>query len=66
MAVPPKIILVDQTDTFPLRKGRTNVSFTVTPLSTLDCPGNQVVRIESVTYDLVLSGQGISVPISNT
>jgi hypothetical protein len=59
-------ILVDQTDTFPVRNGRTNVSFTITPLSTLECPGNQVVRIDSLTYDLVLSGEGLSVPISNT
>jgi hypothetical protein len=59
-------IAVNQTATFPVRNGRTNVSFTITPLSTLDCPGNQVVRIESVTYDLVLSGEGLSVPISNT
>lgn len=59
-------IAVNETDTFPVRNGRTNVSFTITPLSTLDCPGNQVVRIESVTYDLVLSGEGLSVPISNT
>lgn len=58
-------LLVNETDTFPVRNGRTNVSFTITPLSTLDCPGNQVVRIESVTYDLVLSGEGLSVPISN-
>jgi hypothetical protein len=54
---------VDQDGTFPVRNGRTNVSFTVTPLSTLTCPGNQVVIIESVSYDLVLSGEGISVPI---
>lgn len=59
-------ISVNETDTFPVRNGRTNVSFTITPLSTLDCPGNQVVRIESVTYDLVLSGEGLNVPISNT
>jgi len=58
-------ILVNQTDTFPVRNGRTNVSFTITPLSTLECPGNQVVRIESVTYDLVLSGEGLTIPISN-
>jgi hypothetical protein len=58
-------ISVNQTQTFPVRNGRTNVSFTITPLSTLTCPGNQVVRIESVTYDLVLSGEGLSVPISN-
>jgi len=59
-------IAVNQTDTFPVRNGRTNVSFTITPLSTLECPGNQVVRIESVTYDLTLSGEGISVPISSS
>ena len=59
-------ILVNQSGTFPVRNGRTNVSFTITPISTLDCPGNQEVRIESVTYDLVLSGEGLSVPISNT
>lgn len=59
-------ILVNETDTFPVRNGRTNVSFTIEPLSTLDCPGNQVVVIESVTYDLLLSGEGLSIPISNT
>lgn len=58
-------ILVDATDDFPVRNGRTNIVFTITPLSTLDCPGNQVVRIESVTYDLTLSGEGLSIPISN-
>lgn len=56
---------VNQTATFPVRNGRTNVSFTVTPLSTLDCPGGQVVVIESVDYDLLLTGQGLEVPISN-
>lgn len=59
-------IAVNSTGTFPVRNGRTNVSFTITPLSTLDCPGNQVVRIESVTFDLVLSGEGLSVPISSS
>lgn len=53
-------IAVDQTEEFPVRNGRTNVLFTITPLSTLNCPGNQVVRIESVTYDLVLSGEGLN------
>ncbi|UUZ60536.1 hypothetical protein [Nocardioides sp. B-3] len=55
---------VDQSGTFPVRNGRTNVSFTVAPLSTLDCPGGQQVVIESVSYNLVLAGEGISVPIS--
>jgi len=58
-------IAVDQTDSFPVRNGRTNVSFTIEPLSTLDCPGGQRVVIESVTYDLTLSGQGLSVHISS-
>lgn len=56
---------VNQTATFPVRNGRTNVSFTVTPLSTLQCPGGQVAVIESVDYDLHLTGQGLDVPISN-
>lgn len=56
---------VNQSGTFPVRNGRTNVSFTVSPLSTLECPGNQVVRIESVSYDLVLSGEGLIIPISS-
>jgi hypothetical protein len=56
-------INVNSTGTFPVRNGRTNVSFTVTPLSTLTCPGNQVVVIESVSFDLLLTGQGISEPI---
>lgn len=58
-------IAVNQTANFPVRNGRTNVSFSISPLSTLDCPGNQVVVIESVTYDLVLSGEGLSIPISS-
>jgi hypothetical protein len=58
-------IAVDQNETFPVRNGRTNVSFTVTPLSTLDCPGNQVAVILSVSWDLTLSGEGISVPIQS-
>jgi hypothetical protein len=49
---------VDQTETFPVRNGRTNATFTVTPLSTLDCPPGQIVVIESFTYDLDLVYQG--------
>jgi len=56
---------VDQSGEFLVKNGRTNVSFTVAPLSTLRCPGGQVMRIESVTYDLVLSGEGLTIPISN-
>jgi len=53
-------ISVNQTQTFPVRNGRTNISFTVSPLSTLTCPGNQVVVIESVSWDLTLSGEGLT------
>jgi hypothetical protein len=51
-------ISVDQTATFDVRNGRTNATFTVTPLSTLTCPGGQHVVIESVTYSLDLNYQG--------
>jgi len=51
-------ISVNQTETFPVRNGRTNATFTVTPLSTLQCPGGQIVVIESVTFDLDLVYQG--------
>ncbi len=57
---------VDESGTFPVRNGRTNVSFSVSPLSTLDCPGKQVVRIESLTWDLVLSGEGLTIPIQGS
>lgn len=59
-------INVNQTREFPVRNGRTNVSFTVTPLSTLTCPGNQVVVVESLSWNLTLSGQGLSVPIQGS
>jgi hypothetical protein len=51
-------ISVDQTATFDVRNGRTNATFTVTPLSTLTCPGGQHVVIESVTYSLDLNYLG--------
>jgi hypothetical protein len=51
-------ITVDQTATFDVRNGRTNATFTVTPLSTLTCPGGQHVVIESVTYSLALNYLG--------
>ena len=53
-------IAVNQTKTFPVRNGQTTGSFTVTATSTLQCPNGQRVVIESFTYDLTLSGQGIS------
>jgi hypothetical protein len=49
---------VNTTETFPVRNGRTNATFTITPLSTLDCPGKQVVRILSVDPDLTVSYLG--------
>ena len=51
-------ISVSEFGSFPVRGGQTTGSFTVTPLSTLDCPGKQVVVIESVSYDLTLHGPG--------
>ena len=58
-------ISVSKTATFPVRNGRTDVSFSVTPLSTLKCPGGQHVVIEAITYDLHLTGPGIDVPITS-
>jgi hypothetical protein len=40
------------------------VTFTVTAQSTLDCPGNQVVVIESFSYDLTITGEGVTIPVS--
>ena len=52
-------VAVSQAGTFPVRNGRTNVTFTIAPLSTLTCPGNQVVVIESISYDLTLNVEGV-------
>jgi hypothetical protein len=53
-------ITVDSTGTFPVRNGRTNATFTVSPVSTLTCPGGQRVVIESFTYDLSIDYSGES------
>jgi type II secretory pathway pseudopilin PulG len=53
-------IPVNQQKTFDVRNGQTTGSFTITPLSTLTCPKGQVVVLESVTYDLTLSGEGLT------
>jgi hypothetical protein len=54
-------LAVDQEATFPVRNGRTNIIFEVTPLSSLTCPKGQVVVIESVDFSgLTLSGEGVS------
>jgi hypothetical protein len=50
---------VSASDTFPVSNGQTRGSFSVTASSTLDCPGGQHVVIESFTYDLTLTGQGL-------
>jgi len=54
-----EVLPVDQNGSFDVRNGRTNVSFSVTPLSTLSCPKGQVTVIESITYDLTLAGEGL-------
>lgn len=53
-------IAVNSTETFAVRNGQTTGSFTITPLSTLTCPPGQIVVIESITYDLTLSGEGLT------
>lgn len=51
-------LTIDQSGTFPVRNGTATPTFTVTPLSTLECPPGQRVVIESVTYDLTISYLG--------
>ena len=53
-----EINAISQTGTFPVRNGRTNARFEVSPVSTLQCPGNQVVIIESATGTLDLTYEG--------
>jgi hypothetical protein len=53
-------ISVNDSEPFPVSNGQTTGSFTISPVSTLTCPGGQHVVIESLTYDLFLSGQGIT------
>ena len=59
-------INVSEFGTFPVRNGRTNVVFSVSPLSTLKCPGGQHVVIEAIAYDLWLTGAGINEHITST
>jgi len=51
-------LTIDESGTFPVRNGTATPTFTITPLSTLDCPPGQRVVIESVTYDLTISYLG--------
>jgi len=50
---------VNASGTFPVRNGQVTGSFTVSPLSTLTCTGNQHVVILSVVFDLTLTGAGL-------
>ena len=51
-----RVGIVKTANDFGVRNGSVSGSFSITPLSTLTCPGNQRVVIESVTYDLTLTG----------
>jgi hypothetical protein len=51
-------IAVNQTGSFAVNNGQVTFSISVSPLSTLTCPGNQIVVIESVSYDLYLTWPG--------
>lgn len=52
-------INVDTAFTSPVRNGQTTLNEVVAEaVSTLDCPGNQVVVIESVAFDLFISADG--------
>jgi len=50
---------VNATGSFPVRNGQTTGSFTVSPLTTLTCTGNQEVRILSASFDLTLTGDDL-------
>jgi hypothetical protein len=50
---------VNATGSFPVRNGQTTGSFTISPLSTLTCTGNQHVVILSATFDLTLTGDDL-------
>src|SRR3954454_2877211 len=50
---------VDVSGDFPVRNGSVTGSLTVSPLSTLTCTGNQHVVIQSVSFDLTLTGDDL-------
>ena len=52
-------INVNASGTFPVRNGQTTGSFTVSPLTTLTCTGNQQARLLSVDFDLFLNGDSL-------
>jgi len=53
-------IAVDATFSAAVRNGQTTITnqLVATAVSSLDCPGNQVVRIETFDFDLVLAAEG--------
>ena len=57
-------ISVNQSGSFDIKNGTVSPTFTVTPLSTLNCPGGQHVVIESLSYSLDLTS--VSFPSLNT
>jgi hypothetical protein len=50
---------VNATGTFPVRNGQVTGSLTISPISTLECTGNQHVVILSATFDLTLTGNDL-------
>ena len=50
---------VNVTGEFPVRNGQVTGSLSVSPLSTLECTGNQQVRILAVSFDLTLTGDDL-------
>jgi hypothetical protein len=50
---------VNASGTFPVRNGQVTGSFTIAPLSTLRCTGNQHVVILLVTFDLIPNGDSL-------
>ena len=50
---------VNATGSFPVRNGQTTGSLTVSPISTLQCTGNQHVVILSASFDLTLTGDDL-------
>jgi hypothetical protein len=50
---------VNATGTFDVRNGQVTGSFTISPLSTLTCTGNQEVRTLSASFDLFLNGDDL-------
>ena len=54
-----EVVDINVTGTFPVRNGQTTGELTVEPLSTLTCTGNQHVVIQSVSFDLTLTGNDL-------